>query len=88
LALFYQKVDFMGVGICRLMPRVRLLTGLPDTPAGRLEHRTGGSFSAAMEFQQDAVIHFSGDRISLASRDGQRCIPLEGTVRTRMSKGR
>jgi len=26
----------MGVGICRLMAGVRPLTGLPDTPAGRL----------------------------------------------------
>ena len=37
------------------------------------------------KFQQDAVFHFSGDRITLVSRDGQSRIQLEGTVRTRMS---
>jgi hypothetical protein len=37
------------------------------------------------EFQQDAVFHFSGDRITLVSRDGQSRIQLEGTVQTRMS---
>ena len=37
------------------------------------------------EFQQDAVFHFLGDRITLVSRDGQSRILLEGTVRTRMS---
>ena len=37
------------------------------------------------EFQQDAVFYFSGDRITLVSRDGQNRIQLEGTVRTRMS---
>ncbi|MFM8763926.1 MAG: DUF3293 domain-containing protein [Spartobacteria bacterium] len=40
------------------------------------------------EFQQDAVFYFSGDRITLVSRDGQSRIQLEGTVRTRMSKAR
>jgi len=37
------------------------------------------------EFQQDAVFHFSGDHITLVSRDGRSRILLEGTVRTRMS---
>jgi len=37
------------------------------------------------EFRQDAVFYFSGDRITLVSRDGQSRIQLQGTVQTRMS---
>jgi len=45
----------MGVGICRLMAGVRRFTGLPDTPAGRLEHRTGVSIRRHVHLGQDRI---------------------------------
>lgn len=58
--------------------------GLHTEPGWGIACDEQTALSLCAEFQQDAVFHFSGDRITLVSRDGQSRTRLAGTVRTRM----
>ena len=59
--------------------------GLHAEPGWGISCNEQTAMRLCAEFNQDAVFHFSGDHITLVSRDGQSRIQLEGTVRMRTS---
>jgi hypothetical protein len=72
IALFYQKVDFMGVGICRLMSGVRLFTSLPTRP------QVGWNIEP--QFPSGVMFHLGLDRVFVIHGSGAGEAELFHTV--------